>query len=306
MALGLKNFRTQLPDNLIKKAEKLKVRDLDFYPNLGQMAFVEEGKEDFDVSLQIDASGIILQSNCDCGDQTAFCVHKAALLIFLEEKSPKKETSKKEKKLNINNLSPLELRLMEVQEMELKTWLIQQFKKNKVLEFEFRQAFLERKLDFSPESVKALSREVEDSVVKNKKKRKLELSELQKIISLWKPAHKPVVAFYLEKPEDENHYKALVALMTSILAFYYRISNSTNKTHKYSETIYAQAADRICAIVTYPIWLQAVTYFMKFIDSNPSNQLRWEYLEFLLMLSEKEEGERKDYLLKYLSKLRRI
>ena len=299
MPLSLQSFRKELPDSLIQKAEKLKARDLDTLPSGGIVAFVEEGKPDFDVSLELDAKGEILASSCDCSEPMAFCQHKVTLLIHIEKERAHSQAPRKPR-ASRKVLTPAEAKLEDISDAELRNWLIKQFKKRKDLEFEFLQTFSARQNQFTYDEVSALSQEVIQSVVKSKTKVKMEMSEIRKILSLWKNVHLPVLEFYLENPREHNHYMALEALLTSVIAFDWRIRNNTNKFELYEIEILEKAGKRLSQIMTPEVWEEALMHFVRFVQENPRSLLNPLYRHFFFKLSLTETGERKAFLVKML------
>jgi hypothetical protein len=60
MELSLENHKTVLPKELLKKAEKNKVRECDETARGHFIAYVDEGSESFDVSLNILPNKVIV------------------------------------------------------------------------------------------------------------------------------------------------------------------------------------------------------------------------------------------------------
>lgn len=295
MPLFLHSFRKDLPEALIQKAEKLKVRDLDTLPSGTKVAFAEEGKNDFDVSLDINAQGEIVASSCDCQSPQPFCHHKVALLLFLEKKKSGPKAGGKSKSPK-RELTPAEMKMSELPEEELRMWLQKLFKKRKDLELEFLQAFSPVKTQFTYDEVRALSEEVIQSVVKSKTKKKMEMSEIRKILGFWKTAHAPVLEYYSANPAAEDHYRALEGLLISVIAFDWRIRNNTNKLQQYEIEVLEKAGTRISQIMDFSEWQKALLYFVRYVESNPGSVLRHLYLNFLWGLYNRETGERQRFL----------
>ena len=118
MELTLKNFATTLSKDLILLAQKNKVRECDETGKGHFVAYVDEGSESFDVSLEIAAGGKISAHACDCGAKISFCRHKLALLMQIAEGKKEKVTIKARKKE-----SKTEALLANATSEQLKAWV---------------------------------------------------------------------------------------------------------------------------------------------------------------------------------------
>jgi hypothetical protein len=93
---------------------------------------------------------------------------------------------------------------------------------------------------------------------------------------------------------------ALEALLTSVIAFDWRIRNNTNKFELYEIEILEKAGKRLSQIMTPEVWEEALMHFVRFVQENPRSLLNPLYRHFFFKLSLTETGERKAFLVKML------
>jgi hypothetical protein len=103
MKIFLKNYKTAIPEELQKLAEKNTVRECDETVRGHCVAYVDEGKDSFDVSLVFGTDQQISTHSCDCKNTGNFCRHKAALLIHIAKgtKTPQSVNAKKKSKAEV-------------------------------------------------------------------------------------------------------------------------------------------------------------------------------------------------------------
>lgn len=83
MDITIKNYKSSLPSELIKKAQRCIVRECDEINPKHFVSYVDESDNSFDVSLTFDKA-LIIAHQCDCTELIPFCQHKIALLAFIE------------------------------------------------------------------------------------------------------------------------------------------------------------------------------------------------------------------------------
>jgi hypothetical protein len=84
MNLSKKNYKKVLAGELVKQAEKCKVRECDETRKGYFEAYVDEKKSTFDVLIAL-VNEEVTEHSCDCNSTVAFCRHKVAVLLFLEK-----------------------------------------------------------------------------------------------------------------------------------------------------------------------------------------------------------------------------
>ncbi len=73
MALTLKNYATTLSQDLLLQAKKNKVRECDETEKGHFVAYVDDAKESFDVSLTVRAGSEITKHTCECNNTSSIC-----------------------------------------------------------------------------------------------------------------------------------------------------------------------------------------------------------------------------------------
>ncbi|MCP9768654.1 hypothetical protein EGI22_12075 [Lacihabitans sp. LS3-19] len=176
---SLKNFNEFFSDQAKLWATKCVVRECDEESKGRFVAFVDQGSETYDVSVDFGKAKEISQISCDCKKGDGFCHHKLALLLFVAG-NKKVETPKIVKKKK----SGVETIFDELTFEDLKNWLLEVFEKEKPLKAEFELKFsADLKVDNTAEGIKKALKDLSKSVVGSRKT--LETLELKKIMGLW-------------------------------------------------------------------------------------------------------------------------
>ena len=76
--------------------KKLKVRELDEESNGVFVAFVDEGKDSYDVHISIDDKNELLKQECDCENKKP-CLHQVFLVEFISNKNQNSKGAEKRK-----------------------------------------------------------------------------------------------------------------------------------------------------------------------------------------------------------------
>ncbi|MEO5997392.1 MAG: hypothetical protein ABIN89_11680 [Chitinophagaceae bacterium] len=93
---------------------------------------MDENNDSFDVNIEVNSQGILLNHTCDCESKSDFCRHKTALLLFITN-SPKDSIKIKDS----IKVSQLELLIDEADPEKLKAWVKSLLAKNKDFELAF-------------------------------------------------------------------------------------------------------------------------------------------------------------------------
>ncbi len=295
MAVSLDSFRKNLNPEILKKAEKLKIRECDEEKPGYFVAFVSDAKQDYDVAITLNEKKEILDHQCDCQEASPICIHKTALILFLgSEKKKEKEKLVKKKKL-----SPVEELVFDLPEMVVRNWLASKLVKMKDLEFLFLQDFGEKKQEINSEDVEEVTLNAIHAILKNKKKRKLEPSEIPKILANMKKVHEPYLQFYLEKPEDPKRFEIFLELILALIRFDLYIRNRSKKIYDYSQYLFFKAEERINSFVSEEPWQQSINNLVEGLD-HPSHFVKNLFRDMLIQMHENAEPERKKLLKKTL------
>jgi hypothetical protein len=112
------------------------VRELDEESKGRFVAYVDEGKESYDVLVELDAKQNVVTHTCDCTDEYLYCAHKTAVLLTLQGsvKAKKKAEPKIKQTPEENLLQTLELE-------DLRRFVRIVLKENKQLRLQFLSNF---------------------------------------------------------------------------------------------------------------------------------------------------------------------
>jgi len=98
--LTLDNYQDVVLKSVFTKAKKLTARDLEEVAPNKYVAYVDEEKESYDVSIELEGKNV-LDVSCDCPKQNTICVHKVALINFIKSKKLEKGVSVKRKRRRV-------------------------------------------------------------------------------------------------------------------------------------------------------------------------------------------------------------
>jgi hypothetical protein len=112
------------------------VRELDEESKGRFVAYVDEGKESYDVQIALDAKQNVVTHTCDCKDEYLYCAHKTAVLLTLQGSvKAKKKAEPKIKQTPEENL----LQTLEVEDLRRFVRIV--LKENKQLRLQFLSNF---------------------------------------------------------------------------------------------------------------------------------------------------------------------
>ena len=292
MNITKQNFAAILSKESIKKAGKLKTREVDEIEKFQFLSYVDEGNKSFDVSIRFDEKGAILESKCDCENRDLFCNHKIALLMNLTTEKISKKPS-----IRIRKLTPVETILQNLDPESLKNWLMEILNKNKNLEMAFLNQFTFQKDKYTPQEVREITIKAYKAVVKNK--RKLEINEVKRIVDLWIKVHEAIIQQYIDQVTNPETFAAFNAILESLEDIYFSVITQRNRIAKYMEVVILRTIPTINDLRDEKSWDRAVDFFLKLIYRN-NNTLRLVYLTFLEHLFEISSLSRKERLAKNL------
>lgn len=289
MPYNLKTFKKNVPAELLKLAGKHKIRECDEEEKGKFIAFVEDGINDYDVKILLSAKGEMSEHSCDCGSKVPVCSHKLALLLNLS--IPKKQPSAKSK--SGAKRSETDILLDAVSPEEIKDWLREVFKSQKDLDLLFRSKFLVRSRAFSKEEVFKISQDAVKSVVKSR--RRIDKSEVKKIIDIWRQIHKSVLDAYRENPAGKSQFEALSGLLEFTIVFNHDFGSGNSEINKYSVSVIQSAEEALLGLPEAE-WNKGLAGFLEVMASKES-RLSYFFMTRLLNLYSKCEVSRKELLL---------
>ncbi len=284
MVITLSNHQQQLSRAAIKAAEKLVVRECDEEPKGLFIAYVDDGKNSYDASLEINDAGEVMASGCDCAATAAFCIHRIALLLSLAGWEKKKKAGVKKPRL-----TKADILLAEVSLPQLKEWVSGLLRTNKDLQLQFIHEFEPRREHYSPEEVKRLTQDAVKAVVKNK--RNIDHTQIKTIVDLWKVVHAPVLKIYYDAPYDPEAFRLFMCVIESCGQEYAALNVQAKKIREYLETISRAVQPAIAAIEPEEPWFAAINHYISNL-SDPQGRTNLIFLEQLFELMTTSTGAR--------------
>jgi hypothetical protein len=285
MNLSRKNYKKVLPKELVKQAEKCKVRECDEARKGHFEAYVDEKETTFDVLIVI-LNEEVTEHRCDCKSTIAFCRHKTAVLLFLENEA----NGSSQKIIRNRKASAFETLLEEIDAERLKDWVRNLLIKNKELEIVFLHQFSRKQKDYNPHEVKQLTLNTVKAVAGNRKK--LEPGEVKKIVDLWKEIHDPVTSAYFSHLANKESFLSFHAIAEICNEILLKTNGTTSRVHKYIEGLLLNAITPLHNIQDEDDWNTATGYFLEQLN-NIQWGLRDQYLSFLSLLHEASSEERR-------------
>jgi hypothetical protein len=287
MELSTKNYKQTLPAVLLKKAEKCNVRECDEVEKGHFVAYVDENSDSFDVSLTLDHAGKVTAHICDCKVKSPFCQHKAALFLSLSK--GKKGTTGKIKGKKVSRLETL---MQDIDPEKLKIWVADLLAKNKDIELAFIHQFSRQEEQYTPALLKQQTLDAVKAVIKNK--RKLEASDVKKMVDLWTTIHDPFINWFRAQVADKNALNTFHALMEACQEVQRKVVTSSIRINKYIEQLLLTTAEHTHQLKTEEAFNFVTNYFTEALFGD--HVIRMHYLSFLVNLVNISEPERKHRL----------
>ncbi len=284
--ISLQNYLKLLPKDLIKQAEKNKVRECDEEQKGHFVAYVDDGDETYDVSINISTKGEVTANNCDCKNNKLFCLHKTALLLHIG--SDKKIVYKVKAKKKSKTESLLE----QADSDALRDWIRELLSKNKDIELSFVHHFAAKSGQLLPEDVVQITIEAVKAVVKNKKN--IDATQLKKVVDLWTEVHTAIVNQYLANTANENGFENFNAIIDSCMKFTHIFEINSIRISKYVEGLLKKSVDIINSLFDEETWKKATGFYMQLLGEKSG--LKMLYLAHLTDILSISNEERKKEL----------
>jgi hypothetical protein len=225
------NFQDYATKTILAKAKKLLARDIEAISPNKFVAYVDEGNESYDVTIEFEKDSITNLS-CDCEKGITFCVHKVTLLNLIKNKKPEKVAALKRKKTDS------ELILEKIDEDSLRVWVQELFKKNKDFELLFVNEFSKSEIVYDKNEIKIIIDKAIKSVIKNKKT--VDATELKRIIDVLDLSLQPVLKYCKENIASPETNELLIYIYSELLEFNIEKYISGIKLVRFIEKIYKE------------------------------------------------------------------
>jgi hypothetical protein len=294
--LTIKKFIETYTATINENASKVVVRELDEVSKNNYEAYVDVGNETYDVVVLINKE-TIAHAQCDCKNNKAFCVHKVMVVHSILQKQKGTTTKIKIAKVKKVKLSAAMQLLEDIDNIELKKWLVGLFEKNKSIEVEFVNTFSQNKEALTVKLVIEKLKESVKAVVGVRKN--IEQNELKKIVDLWSITGKSVAEFCIHDLTDLSRLEVLFALHDYCLMYDRSLKITSKKISNYIAVINNKLIEPINALANKEHFEKCVDFFIK--GAVQKNRFEWmSNLQILFQVAEIATEERKQTIISKL------
>lgn len=269
MEISLHNWVKSLTKFEKNKLEKILVRELEEESKNYFVAFVDDKEQSYDVNIYLNKQ-IIEKSTCDCLDKTVTCLHQKAVWYVLANKETITTKKVVKSRKTTTKMAVSTTLLQTLTKEEVQNWLIDVFKKNKVLEQQFVVTFSQEQKEYSIEDVKKLMEETFFAVAG--KRKTLEGIKIKKILDTLDIAFKPVKDFIIINIHQSIAYDLYTTIMDSMLIFDLRISHHSKRINDFYESFSLWFALNLNNIQEVTYWELQIQKIIKniFVDNKKS------------------------------------
>ncbi|HSK13492.1 MAG TPA: hypothetical protein VK907_09770 [Phnomibacter sp.] len=289
----LHNISAHFSPAFLKKAGAYPVRELEQESKGRWLAFADDGAESHDVQITIEKKKITAHS-CDCKEPDEnFCKHKVAVLLKIADQQSGQVSA--QKRVVRKRSDPVLNLLEQVDADDLKSWVKEILQQQKDLSIAFLNRFTINPADYTDEEIQLITDKAVKSIVKNK--RKIDQSELKKIVALLKQVHAPVMDHYLRNITDSTKVSLLAKLLESIENWHVAFKIKSTKIPAYKTELLAQTIQPLYDIENVMVWQKVIAAYFEeaFKGSDPLGG-DWQHL--LMEITKLEtRKERVDLLL---------
>lgn len=244
--MTIKDTLKKAPAKITKVASFLQnnVRECEEIARGQFSAFVDDGKESYDVGIQLDDIGnSIIQYSCDCSDNTTLCAHVLAVLQFMNRGEKSTAASTTLKKLRKKKLSPTEELLDTIDNNKLRTWILEELNVNKELNLKFFNQFSSSPNKISAEEIKNQGAACIQAIIG--KKKYIEPVQLKALFEVWQKyldAQMPAIF-------NEIGNESGVAMVEAIFDFYKLVDRKLSKASSRVATQVNKFVDKLSAFL---------------------------------------------------------
>ncbi len=250
---NISDLQNQFSKQKINKAKKLSIREFEETEKKRFVCFVDDETESYDVSLLINSKSEITGYSCECGSKD-FCLHVLAMGIFMSENKTGKTSSRKGVK---KKMSEAERAMEDLNSEELKTWLLEFFKKNKDAEMQFMLSFGQKKKEFSEIEISELIKNTIASVAG--KRKSLTAPEVKKLVDLLTKAIEPVEQYLQQNPDKKESVRKFLKINDIIYVYQMKILFSGTRMDTFQKKLKERFLTHINAIKDFDLWKELAT-----------------------------------------------
>ena len=217
---------------LMNKVRELEMDNEGFYN-----AFVDDGKDSFDVGVSLSEKNDVTSVSCDCGADEMPCVHIIAVLRVLEDKQQEgnKETKKpvKEKKVKPVKISPVLKFAENLDKEEMLAWLFTTMEKDQRLFAVFKNHFQTETDKWTHESIKETMSNAITAVIS--KRKTIQVHELASIFEIWKPLLDKVIKGISKEIHTVESVMCIQTVQEEIINLDHMLAKSTSRVATFYE-----------------------------------------------------------------------
>jgi len=292
MEITIKNYKSKLPDDVIKKSLRCEVRECDeVNPGVFE-SYVDELDRSYDVSITIDKT-LLVKHNCDCDSPASICHHKAALIAFIAKGSKPAAKIRTTKKVD-----PLQQALEDADPVKLREWVLKTLSKQKELGLAFLTEFSTVKKIYTPDEVVALTDDAVKAVINRRKK--AETSEVKKIVELWSELHRPLIENFCAEPTNANYFAQLHAIVDTVYMYRYRIATNSKRFESYLKQVIDQITPVVSIIQDDESWNICIGYFASEVFMEMFRELRKDYVNLIINNFNSGSSARRALIVKHI------
>jgi len=282
------NISTFISENKakLKLTKKLNVRDLDELEKNTFVAYVDEGKNSFDVQIVLDNKKNIKNSQCDC-EQGGICIHIVALAVFISNQKTEKTVIKKPLK---RKLSETDILLETVDNERLRIWVSELISKNKEIAFLFKNTFDKKNIVLDKEFIKNTIKECISSVVG--KRKTIETNEVKKIVDALNISFQPLYDHIYISPITSSKYKLISILTTLMEEIHYDYYISSIKITRLEESIYDNLLKSHFGIKDFEVWKECTSFYFSLLFNKKIMLKDFNFCKKIYDFSETNEIQR--------------
>ncbi|WP_288446015.1 hypothetical protein [uncultured Chryseobacterium sp.] len=250
---NISDLQNQFSKQKINKAKKLSIREFEETEKNRFVCFVDDETESYDVSLLINSKSEITGYSCECGSKD-FCLHVLAMGIFMSENKTGTTSLRKGVK---KKMSEAERAMEDLNSEELKTWLLEFFKKNKDAEMQFMLSFGQKKKEFSEIEISELIKNTIASVAG--KRKSLTAPEVKKLVDLLTKAIEPVEQYLQQNPDKKESVRKFLKINDIIYVYQMKILFSGTRMDTFQKKLKERFLTHINAIKDFDLWKELAT-----------------------------------------------
>jgi|GEM_PF-4801340 len=277
-------------DIKLAKSFQKHVRELEEESKGKYIAFVDDGKEGYDVAIELTDDHNIIDKRCDCPSLSSFCCHINAVgLAILNKDKPKKKARKKKP-------NKFEEMVFGADAKSVLEWLAVQMKTDKVLAKKFEIEFVQGD-SISVEKLKELHKDLLQSV--NGRKRTLSAVNAGKIIKLYSPIHERIFNKQIQNNiHSEVSLDLIIEMRSSVVTLHYMSKSSGKRIIVYLNKLLDVVKESV-SLIDADAQRELVELFY---NKNLLSRLSFSWVVSILMEMHKIDGEVKSDFINFILK----